>query len=169
MPDLIYRFDHHGDHARPMPCTCKEAVQRLEEGNRHFATILTAPGSTGQPHVIHYDANALGLPNADGSPPKQTPFAAVLSCADARVPVEMVLGQACNDIFVVRVAGNVLGSECLGSLDYALTNMADSLRVVVPAIVGLGQTALRVDGSAEFAAPDHERRIEQAAALEVLN
>jgi carbonic anhydrase len=43
----------------------------------------------------------------------------------------MILGQACNDLFVVRVAGNVLGSECLGSLDYAITNMADSLRVLL--------------------------------------
>ena len=58
----------------------------------------------------------------------QEPFAAVLGCADARVPVEIVFGQGFNDLFVVRVAGNVLGDECLGSLDFAVSNLAAGLK-----------------------------------------
>lgn len=131
MPDLIYRFDLSDRPHQAGPADCAAAVARLEQGNKHFAAILSADHTADAPQIIHYDGHALGLPSADGSPPTQRPFAAVLSCADARVPVEMILGQACNDIFVVRVAGNVLGSECLGSLDYAITNMADSLRVLL--------------------------------------
>lgn len=126
MAELIYRFDVKGRHKSVIPKTPAAALARLEEGNRQF-TKLT--GDSNERRVVHFDADELGLPNADGSPPNQKPFAAILSCADARVPVEMILGQACNDLFVVRVAGNVLGTECLGSLDYALSNM-DSLRVV---------------------------------------
>src|SRR5690606_29904321 len=59
------------------------------------------------------------------------PFAVVLGCSDARVPTEMVFHQGCNDLFVVRVAGNVLGSECLGSIDYALHQMSESIKIVV--------------------------------------
>jgi carbonic anhydrase len=55
----------------------------------------------------------------------------VLGCSDARVPTELVFSQACNDLFVVRVAGNVLGLECLGSIDYAMTLMPDSLKLLV--------------------------------------
>jgi carbonic anhydrase len=129
MADIIYRYDIDNTHKKDSPLTPEAAIRRLEEGNRLFAGMLDGPadGST----IIHFNAADLGLPGTDGKPPRQTPFAAVLSCADARVPLEMILGQACNDLFVVRVAGNVLGSECLGSLDYAISNMSESLRVIV--------------------------------------
>jgi carbonic anhydrase len=67
----------------------------------------------------------------EGSAVRQTPFALVLGCSDARVPVELIFQQSCNDLFVVRVAGNVLGVECLGSVDFAVRKMADSLKLVV--------------------------------------
>jgi carbonic anhydrase len=66
----------------------------------------------------------------------QAPFAAVLGCADARVPVEFVFGQAANDLFVVRVAGAVPGAECLGSLEYAVANVET---VEVVAVAGHSQ------------------------------
>ena len=63
-------------------------------------------------------------------PPEHVPFAAVVGCSDARVPLELVLGQQANDVFVVRVAGNVLGRECLGSLEYAVDHL-EGLRLLV--------------------------------------
>ena len=56
----------------------------------------------------------------EGGMPKQAPFAVVIGCSDARVPTEMLFGQGFNDLFVIRVAGNVLGDVCLGSVDFAV-------------------------------------------------
>lgn len=132
MFEVVYQFDPTGRFTLPPPINSKEARQRLDAGNRQFAVDLDPRGND-QPHrrVIHVNVDALGLPTPDGQAPLQQPFAAILGCADARVPVEMLFGQGCNDIFVVRVAGNVLGSECLGSLDYALTNLGERLKTVV--------------------------------------
>jgi carbonic anhydrase len=80
--------------------------------------------------VIELDLGDLGRGHATGRAPTQAPFAAVLGCSDARVPVEMVLQQGSNDLFVVRVAGGVLGAECLGSLHYAAQHFGDTIRVV---------------------------------------
>jgi carbonic anhydrase len=66
-----------------------------------------------------------------GELPKQAPFAVVVGCSDARVPMEMLFGQGFNDLFVIRVAGNVLADECWGSIDYALTALSESIKVVV--------------------------------------
>ena len=55
----------------------------------------------------------------------------MLGCSDARVPIELIFDQSPNDLFVVRVAGNVLGVECLGSIDYAVANLGKSLKLVV--------------------------------------
>jgi len=66
-----------------------------------------------------------------GELPKQSPFAVVMGCSDARVPTEMLFGQGFNDLFVIRVAGNVLGDVCMGSIDFALNALSDSVQVVV--------------------------------------
>src|SRR5262249_28648319 len=63
--------------------------------------------------------------------PKQRPFAVVLGCSDARVPIELIFDRACNELFVVRVAGNVLGQEQLGSIDYAVDNLGKDLKLLV--------------------------------------
>lgn len=133
MFDLIYRFDPNARGEAAWPPDPAAAIRRLEDGNREFARLIDLSAADGRPtsRVIRVDANNLGLPNPDGTPPTQTPFAAVLGCSDARVPVEMIFGQTCNSIFVTRVAGNVLGAECLGSLDYALAALGESLKVVV--------------------------------------
>ena len=55
----------------------------------------------------------------------------VVGCSDARVPTEMLFGQGFNDLFVIRVAGNVLGDVCMGSVDFALNALSESVRVVV--------------------------------------
>jgi Carbonic anhydrase len=74
------------------------------------------------------DPRDLGLaPNAPGAP-RQRPYAAVLGCSDARVPIELIFNERPNDLFVVRVAGNGLGSEVLGSLKYAVDHLGGSLK-----------------------------------------
>jgi carbonic anhydrase len=59
------------------------------------------------------------------------PFAAVVGCADARVPVELIFSEGPNDLFVVRIAGNGLGDDVLGSLNYATEHLKDSLRTIL--------------------------------------
>ena len=76
------------------------------------------------------DARDLGLGSGEGTSPKQKPFAAIVGCSDARVPVELVFSVGPNDLFVVRVAGNVLGTEVLGSLNYAVEHLGAGLKVI---------------------------------------
>ena len=61
----------------------------------------------------------------------QEPFAAVLGCSDSRVPVEIVFGQGLGQLFVVRVAGNVVAPTQLGSLEFAVTQLGVRLIVVL--------------------------------------
>jgi carbonic anhydrase len=81
--------------------------------------------------VIPLDPSAIGYGAEKGVAPLQQPFAAVLGCSDARAPVEMIFQQRSNDLFVVRVAGNGLGSSSVGSLRYAAEHFSRSLRLVV--------------------------------------
>lgn len=62
---------------------------------------------------------------------KQKPFAVILSCADSRVPPEVVFDQGLGDIFVVRVAGNIISDEVLGSIEYAVEHLHVKLLVVL--------------------------------------
>jgi carbonic anhydrase len=88
--------------------------------------------SDGEPRfVVPCNAGEVGIVQAQGIMPKPSPFAVVVGCSDARVPTEMLFGQGFNDLFVIRVAGNVLGDECMGSIDFALTSLSDSVKVVV--------------------------------------
>jgi carbonic anhydrase len=61
----------------------------------------------------------------------QSPHCAILACADSRVPPEIIFDQGLGDLFVIRVAGNVLADECWGSIDYALNLLSDSIKLVV--------------------------------------
>lgn len=115
--------------SRPLPRTAAEAIRRLVAGNHAFARMAEA-GARGERAVVALDPHELGF-GKPGIAPVQRPFAAVLGCADARVPVEMVFQQRSNDLFVVRVAGNAVGLGGLGSFRYAAANFASSLRLVV--------------------------------------
>lgn len=130
MLDIIYRYDPDHPSLRE-PRTPSEAKKLLERGNRDFAHLLDSNYrmEEGQ-RVIPFDLSGLGL-DGSGDVPTQRPFAAVLGCADARVPIEMIFNQGSNSLFVVRVAGNVLGSECEGSLDYAAENFSATMKVIV--------------------------------------
>jgi carbonic anhydrase len=128
MFELIYRYDPARPAARQPPADAAEARRRLEEGNAAFAS-LGAPGANAS-RVVYLDPQDLGVA-AEGGAPTQRPFAVVLGCSDARVPTELIFDRACNELFVVRVAGNVLGQEQLGSIDYAVENLGPGLKLLV--------------------------------------
>ena len=81
--------------------------------------------------IVPVDARDLGLLLGADETPKQRPFAAILGCSDARVPVELIFSEGPNDLFVVRVAGNGLGGDVLGSLRYAVNHLGGSLKLIV--------------------------------------
>jgi len=88
--------------------TPEAALQELLAGNQRFAANrLTS---------IEHDLKIL----KDHTVDKQEPFAAVLACADSRVPVELVFDQTIGHIFVTRVAGNMVTPEIIASLEYAV-------------------------------------------------
>jgi carbonic anhydrase len=102
--------------------TPDQAIRALVAGNQRFA----ANRSTSS----HRDLDALKARTAE----KQEPFAAVLACADSRVPVEIIFDQTISDLFVARVAGNVVTPEIIASLEYAVAVVG------VKAVVVLGHT-----------------------------
>jgi carbonic anhydrase len=95
------------------------ALAELMSGNkRSLSGRLTAHDD---------DLNILKQHTAD----KQQPFAAVLSCADSRVPVELVFDQSIGHIFVARVAGNLLTPEIIGSLEYGAAVLGTKVIMVL--------------------------------------
>jgi carbonic anhydrase len=96
----------------------KEARKRLQEGNERFVL-----GKSQHPDQSLTRRKALG----EG----QAPFAAVLSCADSRVPPEVVFDQGLGDLFVVRSAGQVLDDAVLGSLQFGVGELKTPLLVVL--------------------------------------
>lgn len=96
--------------------TPQKALQFLKEGNQRFISNLS------------YNRNLLQQVNetSDG----QFPFAVVLSCIDSRTSAELIFDQGLGDIFSVRIAGNVLNNDILGSMEFAC-NVAGSKLVVV--------------------------------------
>lgn len=134
--DYIYRFDPKNPSVKPPPADPEVARANLENGNRLFSEWMrscrTSTFSTGEPrYVVQCNGLEVGMVRAHGEMPKQAPFAVVVGCSDARVPPEMLFGQGFNDLFVIRVAGNVLADECWGSIDYALNALIDSIKLVV--------------------------------------
>lgn len=96
--------------------TPEAALERLKTGNARFAAGRT----------IHCDPLALVKGTAAG----QAPFAAVLGCMDSRAPPELVFDQQIGDLFAVRIAGNFVNTDILGSLEYA-TQVAGAKLIVV--------------------------------------
>jgi carbonic anhydrase len=95
-----------------------EALARLREGNRRFAANqATATGS--------HPARRAEL--VDG----QEPFAIILGCSDSRVPAELVFDQGFGDLFVIRVAGNIVAPSQVGSVEFAAARFNTRLVVVM--------------------------------------
>lgn len=154
MIEIIFRYDPRNPPKLDEPADAAEAKQLLEAGNRAFAQLLDDDLSDpSRARVLPFDPKDWGLAPEAGSAPAQEPYAAVLGCADARVPVEIIFEQGCNDLFVVRVAGNVMGSECLGSLSYASHHFARTLKLgIVLGHLSCGAVTAAVDS---YLAPDH--------------
>jgi carbonic anhydrase len=110
------------------PGTPDGACQLLVRGNRNFAK---KNGVGPLCKSARSKPQGFGLGGGDRSAPVQSPFAALLGCADARVPPEFVFSKGSNELFVVRVAGNVLGQECLGSMRYAVSHFSTTLKLLV--------------------------------------
>jgi carbonic anhydrase len=96
-----------------------EALERLREGNRRFASDASALAGTG--------FRTRRLETA----PNQEPFAVILGCADSRVPAEIVFDQGLGDLFVIRVAGNIVAPSQIGSVEFAAARTGARLVVVL--------------------------------------
>src|SRR5688572_24754922 len=117
--EITYRYS--AQDARPRPTDSDSAQRRLEAGNRAFTNLLGLANDGGTTQcVIDVDLQDLAVIEGKNQGPEQRPFAAVLGCSDAGVPIELIFNEGPNDLFVVRVAGNGLGSEVLGSLKYVV-------------------------------------------------
>ncbi len=96
-----------------------QALQRLREGNQRFvAEIRKHPASTNQ-------ARRSELLD------RQEPFAIILGCSDSRVPAEIVFDQGLGDLFVVRIAGNIVAPSQIGSVEFAAERSGTRLVVVL--------------------------------------
>jgi carbonic anhydrase len=99
-----------------------EALERLREGNRRFAS----DAESSQALSTETRRHAL----VDG----QQPFAIILGCSDSRVPAELVFDQGLGDLFVIRIAGNIVAPSQIGSVEFAAE------RFGIPLVVVLGHS-----------------------------
>src|SRR5690242_10261854 len=105
MFEIIYRYDPAQPLATARPVTAVEAQHWLESGNHAFAHLSAQhlEDTASRSWLLPLDPRDLGL-GGGGQALAQEPFAAVLGCADARVPLETIFQRGMNDIFAVRVA-----------------------------------------------------------------
>ncbi len=97
----------------------REALERLREGNRRFAAdALSRETLTGRSRRREL---AMG----------QEPFAIIHGCSDSRVPAELVFDQGLGDLFVIRVAGNIVAESQIGSVEFAAARFGTRLVVVL--------------------------------------
>jgi carbonic anhydrase len=130
--EFVYRIGSATDVGREAPSDPEAARQRLDDGNAAFAKLLDQISDHSTERLtVNVSPYDVGLATTPGSAPRQLPFAAVVGCADARVPIELIFTEGPNDLFVIRVAGNGLGSDVLGSLNYAVEHLGDSLKAIV--------------------------------------
>lgn len=126
--DFIYRY--RPDDPKPFfaPDDWRSAAMFLEAGNALIVRFFNACArghfneGSGPPIIELSHTEIADQPIGEDGLPTQMPFAVMLGCADARVPTELLFGQEFNDIFNIRVAGNILAEEGIGSLLYALRN-----------------------------------------------
>jgi carbonic anhydrase len=95
-----------------------EALERLREGNRRFVAGIARDGAQSLPRHVQLTVD-------------HDPFAIVLGCSDARVPAEIVFDQGLGDLFVIRVAGNIVAPSQVGSVEFAAARFGARLVVVL--------------------------------------
>jgi carbonic anhydrase len=110
--------------------SAREALRRLREGNGRFVAGADQPALSA--------ARRLDLARA------QQPFAIIFGCSDSRVPAELVFRQGFGDLFVIRVAGNVVAPSLVGSVEFAATKFGTRL-VVVLGHTGCGAVTATVE------------------------
>ena len=102
-----------------MNITALEALKKLQDGNGRFVSgVRSIDTLMSQTRRTDFVAG-------------QEPFAVILGCSDSRVPVEMVFDQGLGDLFVIRVAGNVVASSQIGSVEFAAERFRTRLVVVL--------------------------------------
>jgi carbonic anhydrase len=99
--------------------TAPEALNRLRQGNRRF--VEADPAALAPSHHVRRAALVDG----------QEPFAIILGCSDSRVPAELVFDQGLGDLFVIRVAGNIVAPSQVGSVEFAAGRFGTRLVVVM--------------------------------------
>ncbi|MEP7181156.1 MAG: carbonic anhydrase [Betaproteobacteria bacterium] len=99
--------------------SAREALERLRQGNRRFVSGAQRRDAL----LSHSQRTAL----ADG----QEPYAIILGCSDSRVPAEIVFDQGLGDLFVIRVAGNIVAPSQIGSVEFAAARFGTRLVVVL--------------------------------------
>jgi carbonic anhydrase len=99
--------------------TAQEALQRLQQGNQRFASGTSERDT----RLSHAQRIAMAK--------EQAPFAIILGCSDSRVPTEIVFDQGLGDLFVIRVAGNIVAPSQVGSVEFAAQQFGTRLIVVL--------------------------------------
>lgn len=99
--------------------SAREALERLRDGNRRFAAGVRSRDTLAS--QAHRSELAAG----------QEPFAIILGCSDSRVPAEIVFDQGLGDLFVIRVAGNIVAPSQIGSVEFAAERYGTRLVVVL--------------------------------------
>lgn len=97
----------------------REALERLREGNRRFVTETGLRAGLAGRGKLRIDADS------------QAPFAIILGCSDSRVPAEIIFDQGPGDLFVIRVAGNIVAPSQIGSVEFAAERFGTRLVVVL--------------------------------------
>jgi carbonic anhydrase len=103
----------------PAPVLADQALQRLREGNQRYVQNVRSLNT------------AMGASARASLAVRQNPFAVILSCSDSRVPSEIVFDQGLGDLFVIRVAGNVVAPSLVGSVEFAAATFGTRLVVVM--------------------------------------
>ena len=101
------------------PLSADDAIRRLREGNRRFVTGISGHDQDWE-HARRLDPRRA-----------QRPIAIVLGCSDSRVPAELVFDQGLGDLFVIRVAGNIVSPSQVGSIEFAADQFGTRLVVVL--------------------------------------
>ena len=123
--------------AAPTNIPAREALTRLRAGNDRYVQNVRSVDSM----VSHSRRGDLGV---------QSPFAIVLGCSDSRAPAEIVFDQGLGDLFVIRVAGNIVAPSQIGSVEFAAERFGTRL-VVVMGHTGCGA----IDAAIEAVTSEH--------------
>ncbi|WNO08872.1 carbonic anhydrase [Teredinibacter sp. KSP-S5-2] len=99
--------------------SASDALERLKEGNKRFVNEMSNSES------LNNMSRRCRLEE------KQEPFAIILGCSDSRVPAEIVFDQGLGDLFVIRVAGNIVAPSQVGSVEFAVEQFGTKLVVVL--------------------------------------